>query len=647
MPDPLPPLKSPEPIRLKNGIALLDPKPIARGSFGEIYVGKIHNPIGLLAERVVRGEEDAKWLGLDDIPYAAPQEEPSAGKSALPKPITDTTVRKRVYAAANRLSEEYLDRRLKDRERAAEEYRDLLSLIDPLLLSDRPIAVKVLRPPTDKDPDLEAVIVEESLRRFIQENDMLRGLDHPGIVRRLGLVQDPKMGWCLLMDYIEGETLHEHLEKYEKRRMPIDQALRRAGEVAEALQYVHARGIIHRDLKPQNVMIRQDDGRAVIMDFGIGKWADEPPTQGDTAPGARIGTPRYMAPEQVDSEVAVTKATDIYQLSTILFELVTGRAAYEGLSSTAIFTWLLDPKTRHPVYVADYLPAISRDLETLIEVGRDKDPEKRWSIEEFLGQLGDILASGRYLETEAHRPMGATELKHALLRTRMRKKQSHWEEHLLETRLHYAKLEERVKAVRGLVGEGSHAEARSEVLALTREAQTLSSRYDPLKAEIEALAREVDIAVARKEAGELLAKAEEAFGAQLFPEVGALLEAVSGCLNLLPVDPADPLFAGVKRLSDRYDSGHGACVDLFNALRKSIVLRVQEKYHEIHEHYGRGKAVDSARLMELLSQVTMGEKSLGTIDRNMVGSAAYDRTKADLAEQRTALGDLLRRLGPA
>src|SRR5207237_437758 len=140
------------------------------------------------------------------------------------------------------------------------------------------------------------------------------------------------------------------------------------------------------DLKPQNVMIRQDNSRAVIMDFGIGKWAGEVPAKGKTAPGAKIGTPRYMAPEQVDSDVAVTKATDVYQLSTLLFEMVTGRAAYEGLTSTAIFKWLLDRETRHPVYVADYLPGISRELETLIEVGRDKDPEKRWSIEEFLGQ---------------------------------------------------------------------------------------------------------------------------------------------------------------------------------------------------------------------------------------------------------------------
>ncbi|MBI3856830.1 MAG: protein kinase [Planctomycetes bacterium] len=647
MAEPLPPPKAAEPIRLKNGIALLNPQPIAKGSFGEIYVGRIQNPIGLLAERIVRGEEDPKWLGLDDVPFAVSEVRGSGGMHPLSKPIPDPEIRKKVYAAANRLSEEYLDRRLKDRERAAEEYRDLLALLDPLLLSERDIAVKVLRPPTEKDPDLEAVMVEESLRRFLQENDMLRGLDHPGIVRRLGLVQDPKMGWCLLMDYVEGETLHDHLGKYKERRMPIAVALRRVGEIGEALQYVHSKGIIHRDLKPQNIMIREDDGRAVMMDFGIGKWADESPTRGKTAPGAKIGTPRYMAPEQVDSEVAVTKATDVYQLSTILFELVTGRAAYEGLSSTGIFKWLLDPATRHPVYVADYLPGISKELEALIEVGRDKDPEKRWSIEEFLGQLGDIVSSGRYLETEEHRPMGATELKHALLRTRMRKKQSHWEEHLLETRLHYAKIEERVAEVRRMLQEGSHAEARSEVLSLVREAQTLSSRYDPLKMEIEALSHEVEVALARKEAGELLAQAEVAFIAQLYPEVGAFLESARVRMSLLPVDPSNSLFGDYQRLADRYDASHRAPVELLGALRKSVVQKVQEKYREIHERHGRGEAVDVARLMEQLSQVTMAEKNLGTIERDKVGPAAYDRTKEELAEQRDALADLLRRLGPA
>ncbi len=91
------------PISLKNGIAVLDPRPFARGAFGEIYIGRIANPIALLAERVVWGEESPHWLGLDDIPYQEPGPERDGGAAWLPTPIADPAQCKRVYAAAARL----------------------------------------------------------------------------------------------------------------------------------------------------------------------------------------------------------------------------------------------------------------------------------------------------------------------------------------------------------------------------------------------------------------------------------------------------------------------------------------------------------------------------------------------------------------
>jgi len=181
-------LQQVEPIVLKNRMAVLTPDPIAEGAFGQVYVCKILNPIGLLAERIVWGEESPRWLGLDDIPFQEPKKE--EGKSALPTPVMDSVQRGRIYKAAEKLWNEYLERRKQDRDKAAEEYRDLLNLIDPLLHEDRIIAVKVLRPPLENDPELDEKIVADSVRRFIKENDILRTLHHPGIVRRFGLVKD-------------------------------------------------------------------------------------------------------------------------------------------------------------------------------------------------------------------------------------------------------------------------------------------------------------------------------------------------------------------------------------------------------------------------------------------------------------------------
>src|SRR5207247_2143054 len=149
--------------------------------------------------------------------------------------------------------------------------------------------------------------------------------------------RDQHVRWCLLLEYLEGETLERHLDRYEGRKMPLPAAAGMIGEIADALRYMHGQGIIHRDVKPSNVMVRKDTGRAVIMDFGLGKWIDDSRIQALTLTGDRIGTPRYMAPEQVDPQRGVDTSTDIYQLCTLLFEMVTGRAAYEGQELVHIF----------------------------------------------------------------------------------------------------------------------------------------------------------------------------------------------------------------------------------------------------------------------------------------------------------------------
>jgi len=633
---------SAEPIVLKNRIAVLTPDPIAEGAFGKVYVGKILNPVGLLAERIVWGEESPRWLGLDDLPFEEPDRD-LAKERQLPVPVSDPAQRKRIYQAAERLWNDYLERRKQDRARAEEEYRDLLNLIDPLLHEDRIIAVKVWRSPAGADPDQEQKIILDSVRRFIKENDILRSLRHPGIVRRFGLVRDGKMGWCLLLEYIEGETLDAHQRKHEEGRVGLARAAQLIKEIADAIQYMHGRGVVHRDLKPQNIMVRKDDGRAVIMDFGIGKWADELGTHQFTQTGLRIGTPKYMAPEQVRGDAAVAQAADVYQLATIFFELVTGHPAYEDMEQGEIFRWLLDPARRHPTYLRDHLPAVSREIEGLIEVGREKDSGRRWTIEEFRSKIDRVLSERLFEGPPLAPSLGRTELLQTLQETRMRKKELNWEEHLLGARLAVADLRARVQEAWGLLEKKAYVEAHAALDSLGKEVASLPAKYDALKSEAENLGRAFMLAKARHEAEYLLSMAEQHYAAGRYPDVGASLDGAAARLTALPKEGYADVHRRYKELADRYDAHHRSFVELLVTLRRSFVDKIQDRYRELSEIYGAGKSVEGGKVAELLSQLTTVERNLRTVDREKVGTAAFDGIQKDLRELRVALDDLLKR----
>jgi len=634
-------LQQVEPIVLKNRMAVLTPDPIAEGAFGQVYVGKILNPMGLLAERIVWGEESPRWLGLDDIPFHEPGKED--GKVWLPAPVVDTIHRARIYQAADRMWTEYLERRKQDREKAAEEYRDLLNLIDPLLHEDRIIAVKVLRPPLENDPELDQKIVADSIRRFIKENDLLRALRHPGIVRRFGLLKDDKMGWCILLEYIEGETLDVHLRRFSDNRLPLPRAAQVVREIAEAIQYIHGQGVVHRDLKPQNVMIRKDDGRAVIMDFGIGKWTDESNTQALTMSGMRVGTPRYMSPEQAKADGPVGPSADVYSLATILFEMVTGHGAYENFDYATIFGMLVDFTKRHPMSVRDYVPSISPEFEALIEVGREKDVEKRWTIEEFRTRLDTMISRLAFEGSPPPVPQNKTEILAALRQTRMRKKELAWEEYQLGTRLHLADLHTRIQESWALLEKKAYLEAQKTVEGLRKEVGSLARGGEAIKAEFENLERAYTRSTARHETESLLALAEQHVAAQRYPDAGAALDSAVRRLDNLPKEAYADVHDRFKKLAEPYDAQHRAFVDLFNAIRKSFVEKIQERYKELHERYGEGKSIEPAKIQDLLQQVDTAIRNLKTIERDKVGAGPYDATQKDLWELKVALDDLLRR----
>jgi serine/threonine protein kinase len=150
----------------------------------------------------------------------------------------------------------------------------------------------------------------------------------------------------LVMEYLEGETLAERLTK---GPLPFDQALKCAIEIADALDKAHRRSIVHRDLKPGNIMITKQGAK--ILDFGLAKLKVPStmsslsmlPTQDSpmTAQGTLLGTLQYMAPEQLEGKDADAR-TDIFSFGAVLYEMVTGRRAFEGKSQASLIAAILE-----------------------------------------------------------------------------------------------------------------------------------------------------------------------------------------------------------------------------------------------------------------------------------------------------------------
>ncbi len=213
----------------------------------------------------------------------------------------------------------------------------------------RKVAVKVLR------PELAAALGPE---RFLQEIETTANLRHPHILPLFDSGQtvgrsDGQEGSYLfyVMPFIEGESLRDRLNR--EKQLPIDEALRLAGEVADALGYAHERGVIHRDIKPENILLER--GHAVVADFGIARAVSRAGGEKLTQTGVAIGTPVYMSPEQSVGESALDGRSDLYSLGCVLYEMLAGEPPYSGPTAQAIIA----KRFREPV------PRISTVRETV------------------------------------------------------------------------------------------------------------------------------------------------------------------------------------------------------------------------------------------------------------------------------------------
>src|SRR5216683_2137620 len=188
----------------------------------------------------------------------------------------------------------------------------------------RKVAVKVMNP---------EVAGSEFRERFIREVELTSRLSHPHIVPILAadeclFVPDGPDGLCYyVMPYIEGESLRTRLER--EQRLPLEEAVRIALEVGDALSYAHAHGIIHRDIKPENILLSGD--HAWVADFGIARAISA--AGGHTLTGGHpVGSLAYMSPEQLMGSRAIDARTDVYSLGGVLYEMLVGEAPFLGLT---------------------------------------------------------------------------------------------------------------------------------------------------------------------------------------------------------------------------------------------------------------------------------------------------------------------------
>ena len=235
----------------------------------------------------------------------------------------------------------------------------------------RKVAVKVMR------PELAATLGAD---RFLREVQIAAQLNHPHI---LPVHDSGEAGGILyyVMPHVEGQTLRERLQK--ESQLPVEEALRLAREVAEALAYAHSRGIVHRDIKPGNILLNA--GHALVADFGIAR-ALEGSGETLTRTGLAVGTPQYMAPEQAMGDREVDGRADVYAVGAMLYEMLAGEPPFTGPSPRAILTRSMTETPRPLARARTGLPAV---IDSVVGKALAKSPADRYATAESLAQAVD------------------------------------------------------------------------------------------------------------------------------------------------------------------------------------------------------------------------------------------------------------------
>ncbi|MCS6849749.1 MAG: serine/threonine protein kinase [Gemmataceae bacterium] len=246
------------------------------------------------------------------------------------------------------------------------------------------VAIKVLPPSRAKDPHF--------LARFRREARMALKLKHPNVVRsfHIGACQGL---YFIVMEYLEGETLEETLQR--RKRLTVPEAARIIHQALLGLQHIHEQGMVHRDLKPANLMLVPPGNVSTgdqnllrwtvkILDIGLGRtfFDESEPTSLDeqlTGEGVLLGTPDYLAPEQARSARSVDIRADIYSLGCVFYHTLTGQPPFPD---TNIITQMIRHSTEAPRPVKQFNPEVSDGVQQVLNVMMAKDPGQRYATPE-------------------------------------------------------------------------------------------------------------------------------------------------------------------------------------------------------------------------------------------------------------------------
>ena len=246
---------------------------------------------------------------------------------------------------------------------------------------DRFVAIKTVSL-WGQEPDEE----KEFRMRFANEAQAAGRLHHPGIISVFDVGENPEnRDPYIVLEYVSGEALNKILAR--EKKLSLETALQLAIEIADALEYAHAQGVVHRDIKPANILITEA-GRAKIADFGIAKLN----LAHFTLPGRVLGTPAYMAPEQLSGE-GCDGRSDLFSLGVILYAMVTGHSPFQGNSATTV---CFKVANREPVTPSALEMTLPPELDAVIARAMAKDPEERYQRgADFANDLRQILTLGK------------------------------------------------------------------------------------------------------------------------------------------------------------------------------------------------------------------------------------------------------------
>jgi len=239
---------------------------------------------------------------------------------------------------------------------------------------DRPVAIKVLR--------AQAVADEERKKRFVQEAKAASALNHPNIITIHDINAAGGVDF-IAMEYVEGKTLDGAMGR---KGLSVGETLKYAVQITDALVKAHGEGIVHRDIKPGNIMVTAD-GLVKVLDFGLAKLTEEGPgvAQADlparasmkeeapeTEEGAILGTVAYMSPEQAEGK-PVDARSDIFSFGSVLYEMLTGRRAFQGETKMSVLAAILREEPKPASEVVEGLP---REVERIVNRCLRKEPRR-------------------------------------------------------------------------------------------------------------------------------------------------------------------------------------------------------------------------------------------------------------------------------